>query len=240
MSKQKFSFIEAIERIKKLVSFADTAAAGDTSVAGDLKEYTTNGAVKLKIDKLEVGGKVYLEDGVTLVDKDVTLSDGTVLAIGTDGVITAITVPVKEEAVPDKAEVEAIAAKFAEGTPEERIANLETMSQAMMRYCFGWKIEEQTRKAIEEQAIAVFETIAPPTQLTAQFTAQIDAVKKVGQAESQRFSKAMGEILDLFQQFADTANGDPAQKPATGIQAPTKAEKAAAVIAAARESARNK
>jgi hypothetical protein len=51
----------------------------------------------------------------------------------------------------------ALASKFATGTPEERIANLEIMCKALMEYCFGWDIRQVKEKADREAAIKVYQ-----------------------------------------------------------------------------------
>lgn len=230
-TKKKFSFQEAIAKIKATLKMADEPAAGDNDAADALKDYTTDAGVKLKIDKLETGGKVFLEDGTTIVTKGVTLSDGTILEIGEDGIITSVTVKTADDQPEtDEQKMAAIAAKFASGTPEDRIATLEAMCLALMQYNFGWKIDEATRKAIEEQAIAAYKTL----NLPAQFAAQVETLKTAAAAENQKLKVAMGEVLNLFQKFAEQPADDAAQKPANASgSAPSKKEKGQQLLMAA-------
>lgn len=118
MSTTKISFKEAIDKIKVFVGLADAEpAAAETTPATDLKEYTTDAGVIVKIDKLEAGGKVMQADGVTPVAGNITLSDGTVVAIDMAGIITAVTVPevlpiIETVEAPDMAQMQALESKF--------------------------------------------------------------------------------------------------------------------------------
>lgn len=68
-------------------------------------------------------------------------------------------VPVQAAEVPKTAdEFNAIIAAFAVGTPEERLANLELVSKALVEYSFGWQIREAQDKANRDAAIAVYQT----------------------------------------------------------------------------------
>lgn len=208
--KKKFSFKEAIKGIRDLVSgFSDTPAAGDPNATDNLKEYTTDAGASIKIDKLEVGGKVVDADGTTPIAKGFKLADGTAVEVDDMGVITSVTVPSIDDntgLTDEQIAMKELTAKFAAGTPEERIANLETMCLAMMQYCFGWKIDEATRKSLEEQAIAIYKTIAPP----AQFTEQIEAQKAAFAAEATKYKTAFESVLAILEKFADEPDGDPA------------------------------
>lgn len=67
--------------------------------------------------------------------------------------------PVAMAAVPKTPEeINALRIAFANGTPEERIANLELVAKALMEQCFGWQIREAQQKAIADQAIEIYKT----------------------------------------------------------------------------------
>ena len=55
-------------------------------------------------------------------------------------------------------EMRALYEKFAVGTPEERITNLEIMVKALMEYAFGWDLRQAQEKASREAAINVYKT----------------------------------------------------------------------------------
>lgn len=229
MSEKKLSFKDALAEIGAFIKskFAD-AAGPSTEPADTLKEYKTTSGVTIKIDKLDIGGKVYSADGVTLLDDGVTLEDGTVVAVGTDGVITAVTAgttPSPVEETPET-QMQALAAKFAAGTPEERITNLETMVMALMQYAFSWKIDEATRKAIEEQAIAAYRSLNIP----AQFTEQVDGLKLQLKTQTENTSGALTKMLAVMTQFAEMPADDPAQKPQNKGETSNKKERAANLI----------
>jgi hypothetical protein len=248
MSKEKKGFKETIAEIQAFIKAKFTDAAAEMQPADALKEYKTTSGVTVKIDKLEAGGKAYSADGVTLLDDSVTLEDGTEVTVGADGVITAVTVPgiepVNTPPAPEtpEAQMQAMAAKFASGTPEERLANLETMCMALMQYCFGWKIDEATRKAIEEQAVTAYKTLGLPAQfaeqvetLKAQFKEQSEGLKLQFKTQAENTSSAMGKMLGVMMEFAELPAEDPAQKPENKGEAPSKKARATDLVAAAQK-----
>lgn len=74
----------------------------------------------------------------------------------TDDGFAAIVAEAFKAGTPSGAAYENMLNGFATGTPEERIANLETVCKALMEYTFGWKIQEAQRKATEDAAIAIY------------------------------------------------------------------------------------
>lgn len=64
-------------------------------------------------------------------------------------------------------ELQDMFAKFAEGTPEERIANLEIVCRALMEYSFGWQLREAQAKQTTDQAINVYKNSLQPVQALA-------------------------------------------------------------------------
>lgn len=130
----------------------------DQETQGVLLEGTLSDGTVIKYDKLEVGGKVSVvtEQGeVKAPEGPHELTDGTIVTVDPDGIITAIE-PKKEELAEIKTpeEMKAVASKFATGSPEDRIANLELLCKALMEAVFGWEIRQSEQKAIVEEAIA--------------------------------------------------------------------------------------
>ena len=106
--------IELLQQVKKLVFQEETMPAPAYSLAD---------GTKIMIDKLEVGGKVTLEDGTPAPVGEHELADGTYIVLGEGGVIAEIKpkeeepkVEIEVESGEDKkkAEEAAMTARFAE------------------------------------------------------------------------------------------------------------------------------
>jgi hypothetical protein len=235
MSKTKMTAKQAFEKMKGIfLSFTTEGAAGDTGAADEVKEYTSDSGAVYKIDKLEAGGKVLTEDGKTPAPEGtITLSDATIIMVDASGVITSVQAPATVDAPPTEEAMQAMFAKFAEGTPEDRIGNLETMCKALMQYNFQWKINEQTRGAIEAQAIEAFRKLATPQAFKDQFKAQFseqeskfNALQEAYKADVQKFTTAIGSFVQLMEAFADEPGADPIQAPPDKGPALSKTERA--------------
>lgn len=85
--------IELLQEVKKLVFQEETAPA---------PSYSLEDGTKVMIDKLEVGGKVTLEDGSPAPAGEHTLADGSKIVLSEGGVIAEI-MPKESE---DKVEIE--------------------------------------------------------------------------------------------------------------------------------------
>lgn len=102
--------VNAVKQLLKEV-FTDTIPAASETVAADaLKDYVTETGATVKIDKLEVGGKVYQEDGTTPQTAGFSLSDGTVVTVDESGVILTVVVPSPIIAAVDPAPVNPVPA----------------------------------------------------------------------------------------------------------------------------------
>ena len=141
-----------LELLGRQVKFADAKLADGTMV---------------QAEAFEVGKEllVVAEDGGTSVapDGEHTLEDGSVIVVA-NGLISEIKAP---EVEPAQTEVEvsfpmdatalsAIKQSFAVGTPEERLANLELISKALIDYAFGWELREAENKANRDAAINIY------------------------------------------------------------------------------------
>ena len=105
--------LELLQKVKALV-FEEQAPMEPQSTVEPL-EYSLQDGTKVYIDKLEVGGKVTVEQEAPAPVGSHTLADGTVLEVGEGGVISAIT-PVAvapEEPVQQAAEPNNFEEKFA-------------------------------------------------------------------------------------------------------------------------------
>lgn len=122
----------------------------------------------VRAEALEVGQAALLvaDDGSEspAPEGEHALADGTKIRVDAEGLITEVVIPEGEA----EAEVEMkpitqeqlskIQAAFAAGTPEERLANLEMLSKALMEYAFGWELREAESRAIRENAISIYKT----------------------------------------------------------------------------------
>lgn len=90
-------------------------------------------------------------------------------------------------------------AQFATGTPEERIANLETVAKALMEYSFGWEIRQAKEKSERDAAIKIY------TEQLAPLQAQMSAQKKT--IEDQQ--KVMSDLAELVSEFVEEPVSNP-------------------------------
>lgn len=168
MSKEKQTFLETLDDKAKAflasinaarIAFNKTKMAAETT-----KEVKTADGKVLKYtgDTLAVGSVCTLvTDGgeIPAPDGDITLEDGSVVTIK-DGKVGGIeTKPVEDTEAKMKKEkkaLEDLITKFAAGTPEERIANLEVMCKALMNYNFSYDMSQ----GLKDQAIAAYTTLS--------------------------------------------------------------------------------
>ena len=173
---------EVLQSIKKLL-FEDMPEqkpeeAPAAPAIEEFKEYSLADGTKVKIDKLEIGGKVMVvtADGteVKAPEGEHMLSSGEAIEVDAEGLIYEI----KSAVAAQPEQMRSIAQKFAVGTPEERIQNLETLSKALMEYAFGWELRESDNKAMREAAINVYKTAGFEDQLKEK-QKEIDNLKEV-------------------------------------------------------------
>ena len=116
------------------------------------------------------------------------------------GMATDAPLPTATPKTPE--EIKSLYDKFATGTPEERLANLEIIAKALMEYNFGYEI----RKGQENAAIAIYKQDLANAQAVA--TQAVTAMAK-------QDMKLKG-LFDLVEQLAETPTADPATL--TGIK----------------------
>lgn len=197
---------EKVAKVKEMLrlAFAEEPAAGDTTPADSLKEHTTADGAKVQIDKLEVGGKAYMEDGTTPLTAGVTLSDGTNIAVDEAGVITAVTAPVEAAAEPEAdPAVPALPAGFMErfAAMEQELADLKARDVQ--------KFAEQTeahKNAYEARAQKFQDALTQVLDLVQQFADQpaADPVQ-VPTGKGQALSKL--ERAKAFKEAITSAGG---------------------------------
>jgi hypothetical protein len=145
--------------------------------AQKFQEYKlTDGAI-ISVDKLEVGGAV-TKDSLPAAAGEYELEDKSKITVDAAGLITAIT-PAPAAAAPPATEdmttpegMKKAYDKFAVGTPEERLNNLETLCKALMEYSFGWQLREAQAKQTTDQAIKVYKELQDSTAQTVATTTE--------------------------------------------------------------------
>lgn len=156
------NFKNIISDLKK--QYFSTEADASTDGAATGKEYTlVDGATKITISELKVGGTVTI-DSKAAPEGELTLEDGTLIKVDAAGVISEIT-PKKDEPAAAKIDepvttesLQKMAAAFADSTltPEQKLANIELCVKALMEYSFGWQLREAQSKAVTDAAILTY------------------------------------------------------------------------------------
>jgi hypothetical protein len=222
--------------IAPVVAPAPAAAAAPAPVAAPAaKSYKTKEGADISIaqagEQPAVGDAVSI-NGAPAAEGVLTLEDGTTISVDATGKISAITppapvtndmttgaapaqvapaviAPVAAAAVPKTPEeLKTLTESFANGTPEERIANLEVVAKALMEYSFGWQIEEAKRKASVDSAIEIYKTDLKNTQAAMAKQDQVIAglfefCEKIAEAPTADPKTLTGNKKDKFERTAD-------------------------------------
>lgn len=212
-------------------------APTDTGATGTV--YTLQDGSQISIvqagDLPAVGDMVSVA-GVPAPAGVLTLQDGSMITCDATGAITAYTpaggpittdVPAASAAAPPAAAAPATTApakaatpvtpaqmadmmnKFATGTPEERLTNIELICKALMQSEFGWQILEQQRLADTNAAIAIYKNNL--TAATAKFEAQ-DAVIKKQDGQLRGLFELVEKIVELPTANPVTLTGNKKEK----------------------------
>lgn len=171
------------------------------------KSYTLiDGVTTVTIDNLAVGGKVVNATVPIVAAGSITLQDNTVVAYDATGTITAVTAaaPAPAPSIEDMAtkpgmykKLETISTTFALDDASANlpstiaIKELIVMVKALMDYNFGYEIRQRTA----EDAVNIYRE-------------NFVAAEKVGKDNNTvviALSKKLDGVIELFDQFADTA-----------------------------------
>lgn len=140
---------EILEKVKlffnDLVTPAAAAAAAPTA-APEMPEYELKIGGKVTIDKMEAGGVVMI-DGAPALPGDIELTDGTMITVADNGVISAITMP--DAAVPSMD----MGAKFTafETATNEKFTSYETKFSAYEQRFADYEVKlNKATKVIDE------------------------------------------------------------------------------------------
>jgi hypothetical protein len=150
-----------------------------------------------------------------------TLSDGAVIVVDANGAITTYTAmaappppPPAPPAPPQPVtlsaeEFQAMIAKFATGSTEERMTNMEIMLKALMECNFGYEI----RKGQEAAAIEAYkENLAPLQTSLEAATAKLQAASEKIESQALTITKHEETIKGLFElteQLVELPTADP-------------------------------
>lgn len=169
MSKEKQTFLDTLdEKAKNFLASINAAriAFNKTKMAAETtKEVKTadGKVIKYTGDDLMAGSVCTLvtETGeIPAPEGDIVLEDGRTVKVGKDSKVTEIVEKQADDTEAkmkaDKKALEDLITKFAAGTPEERIANLEVMCKALMNYTFSYDLSQGAK----EQALAAFTTLS--------------------------------------------------------------------------------
>jgi hypothetical protein len=213
---------QMLASIKKLL-FEDGLPPAAAPAHPAPKVYKTTDGKEISVDKLEVGGMAMIS-GAPAPAASYTLEDGTVLTTDATGLITTVTpvapaaaaappvapapvaiapaplpAPAFSADIPDDMKtIEGIKAryeKFAVGTPEERIGNLELVAKALIEYNFGWELRQVKEAADKAAALKVYNDSLATMQ---------------GQVESQMAT--MKEMYTLMEQIVGLPTQDPPEQ----------------------------
>lgn len=170
MSKEKQTFLETLDdKAKAFLASINAAriAFNKTKLAAaeTTKEVKTADGKVLKYtgDDLAVGAVCTLvtDSGeVPAPEGDIVLEDGRTLKVGKDSKVAEIVEKPADDTEAkmkkEKKALEDLITKFAAGTPEERIANLEVMCKALMNYNFSYDMSQ----GLKDQAIAAYTALS--------------------------------------------------------------------------------
>lgn len=163
--------------------------------------------------ELPAPGDVVSVGGVPAPAGELVLEDGSTVVVGEAGVISEVKpvepvtqdIPVAQSNTPvllNAETVQAMYAKFATGTPEERIANLELMVKALMECNFGYQI----RQGQENEAIQAYKDSLATTQATvAQQATQLQASTE----KIEKQDKVIEGLFELAEKLAETPTAEP-------------------------------
>ena len=191
---------ERIQKIKVLLGLEAPAPApvepAPAPVEAPAKlSYKLADGTEIEVSALELGGLVTVA-GQPAPAGEHMLDDGTKIVVDTAGVITEVVFGTPAPAPSTPEEMSVLMQKFATGTPEDRLANLEIIAKALFENSFGWELRDSTQKAIRDQAMNVYKT---------SFDAQT--------IEINQLKKANEDLLEIVEKMAAAPTADPAAEP---------------------------
>lgn len=229
MSEEKKSLLQKIKALfNEPVVIPPATPVVVTATSNTYK--TKDGATELVISQsgqeIAIGDTVMVA-GSAALPAEYELESGYKIKVGEGGAITEVEAPAPVTQTPEEmAAAEAAKAalppvvltaesakemyeKFAVGTPEERMANLEIMVKALMECNFGYEI----RKGQDAAAIQTYKDTLAPTQaalstaqekLATQATALQAAEQKI-----EKYGKVIEQQFELIEKIIETPTANP-------------------------------
>lgn len=171
---------------------------------------------------LPAAGDMVTMNGAPAPANTYTLQDGSSIVVDATGMITAYTAAAPPAPPPAPAppqpvtlsemtaeQVQAMYAKFATGTPEERLAGLEVMVKALMECNFGWKIREGN----ENTAIEVYkDTIAATPSVSIEQMSSVFAKAEKTDEQAKviaRHEETIKGLFELVEKLVELPGADP-------------------------------
>lgn len=186
---------------------APAALATPTVKAYKLQDGVTDISITQAGETPAIGDTVMI-GGLPAAANTYTLSDGATIVVDAAGVITtytAMAVPAPQPAPPpappqpitlSAEDFAAMVAKFAVGSTEERMGNIEVMLKALMECNFGYEI----RKGQEAAAIEAYkESLAPLQTSLEAATVKLQSAFEKAEAQQETINKHQQTIKDLFE-----------------------------------------
>jgi hypothetical protein len=166
----------------------------------------------IQAGELPAAGDAVTVGGVPAPAGELAMEDGSTIVVGEGGVITEVkpaepvtTDATQQQPAPVVLTAEAVHsmyAKFATGTPEERIANLELMVKALMECNFGYQI----RQGQENAAIQAYKDSLATTQTAvAEQTTHLQAATQ----KIEKQDEVIKGLFELAEKLAETPTADP-------------------------------
>lgn len=203
--------------VPPVVPAAPAALATPTAKVYKLQDGITEITINQAGDTPAVGDTVTIA-GAPAPANTYTLSDGATVVVDAAGAITTYTAmaapPPPPPAPPQPVtlsaeEFAAFVAKFATGSTEERMVNIETMLKALMECNFGYEI----RKGQEAAAIEAYkENLAPLQTAVSEMTSQLKASTDKIELQQTTITKHEETIKGLFElcgQLVELPTADP-------------------------------
>lgn len=150
------------------------------------EDHTLEDGTVLSVSSLEVGGEVKIGE-TTAPAGTYKISEAKSIVVDEAGLITEV---IEIEAPLDSPEE--MVKKFATGTPEERITNLETICKALMERCLGYEMKEAAVKTYVDEAIKAYPSL-------------FEEVKK----KLEKHETILPQIFDLVEEMTKEPAGDP-------------------------------
>jgi hypothetical protein len=137
---------------------APSPAPVQEPVQVEMKEYSLADGTIVKLDKLEIGGMVTVNDLPAPMGEHM-LADGTKIQLDEAGKIVEIEAaePADPAELKTPEQMQQALAAFADGVNSPDMKKMATILKAVFENVFGWQLREAQEKAARDQAIALYQ-----------------------------------------------------------------------------------